>query len=187
VRTVRVEAYVLGKQPNTDSSTWLELTVEAPSESIPLHKQEEVVIYPTHEDPVTEYLRELREELEACGKLGTHKAFDCETHIRADDDGWTVYGLTELAPGPDPLAAARALRAKLEPEQKKPVEVMTDAMKLAELHRAGCRIEDMTWLSNEQVSLRIRQGHRGWVDDYKARSVSEALSLAVRDIREEEA
>jgi len=136
----------------------------------------EVVLYPAHEDPVTEYLRELREELEACGKLGTHKAFDCETHIRTDDDGWTVYGLTELAPGPDPLAAARALRAKLEPEQKKPV---------AEVGAVERRVAMNEKLSHELATEAefIRNGGEaptaGQVETWAARA--EVLEAALAD------
>jgi len=147
-------------------------------------EHEPVVLYPADEGPVAD-MEAILSSISTARPLyiwrardGTHRAA-----IAADEAQDGIGTGSEKTPGD----AIRALRAKLEGGQRKPVEVMTDAMKLAELHRAGCRIEDMTWLSNEQVSLRIRQGHRGWVDDYKAASISEALNLAVRDIREEEA
>jgi len=86
-----------------------------------------------------------------------------------------------------PVGALRALRAKLEAEQKKPVEEMTDAEKLEELARANYDMTDVTWLDNGRVSVRIERRSRLGFDNYEAESVSEALSLAVRDIREEEA
>jgi len=150
------------------------------------------VIYPADEDPgaeaVAEYVRELAEELTALDGLGKSYRFPKVWREVFDDAiRWYVGWPEGAVPwtyehAVDPLSAARALHANLEPQQK-PVEDMTDAEFMAELSERGVRIDWDTFEGLVGIVL-YREGVPR--EPFWANSCHACLMHAVCKVREED-